>query len=374
MDLLRAAGTVTLLAALLGGEARAATEPAVSVERRTGDERVSARLLRTLPMDVLGRPPLASERETWTALGRAELVDVLLGGRELWERWLEEQLYYFLLIDNFRPQAERIAAIPGDLHDGKLDVRSALHRVALSSSFEQRNPGADTFVTVVLEQLAGLEVQHHLRELEIGKRIYEGAEGSFLGQPGKTQADVVRIAIESPQFARHFVAREHVRLVHAKAEPKALAAWAARLHKDPRTYREIVREWLLSPAYTARLEAGAPQENRLFVRSLYVDLVGRVPGREEAEPLREALDGLADPAPLRSVIARLLLDSDKVALPDRDALGDAGAWVQGLFERLLGRAPTPEEQKTFTASLADPGCRPQTVVYALVSSPEYSRY
>lgn len=335
---------------------------------------VTPRELRSLCMDTLGRPPTSAERTRWGALSARELVDTLVPSAEFWERWYEEQLYYFLLINNFRPQTERLNACAADLQAGRLDVRAAIHRIGLSSSFEQRNPGADTFVTVVLEQLAGLDVEKSQRELAIGKKVYDGAPGSFLGRAGATQADIVRIAVESASFERHFLAREHERIVHAAADPRDLAAWIVRFHADPRAYAELVREWLKSPAYAQRLSAGVVQENRLFVRTLYVDLLDRVPTPAEAEPLREALDGLADPAPLRSVLARLILDSGKVALPARDAAADTGPWIDGLFARLLGRAPAPEERAVFIAALGEPACRAETVVYALVSSAEYARY
>ena len=60
---------------------------------------------------------------------------------ELWGNWLDEQLYYFLLIDNFRPESESIRALPGELARGELDVVSAIHRIVLSPNFNQRNPG-----------------------------------------------------------------------------------------------------------------------------------------------------------------------------------------------------------------------------------------
>lgn len=335
---------------------------------------VSPRELRSIAMDLLGRPPLGEERDRWRALSRPELVDALCGTREFWDHWLDEQLYYFLLINNFRPRGERIESLPKELHERSLDARSALHRVALSSSFEQRNPGADTFVTVVLEQIAGLDVRRASRELEIGKKVYDGADGLFLGQRGSTQADIVRIAIDSPQAARHFLAREYRRHVHAEAPSKELADWSARFTKEPRCYAELVREWLASDAYARRLEMGTTQENRLFVRTLFVDLLGRLPAQDEAEPLREALDALADPAPLRSVVVRLLLDSGKVALPERKDIPDTGAWVDGWFERCLARAPSASEREVFVAALADPACRPHTVVQAIVASAEYARY
>ena len=345
--------------------------PAAAAETRAP---VTPRELRSLCMDALGRPPTSAERARWSALSAHELVDTLVPSAEFWQRWYEEQLYYFLLINNFRPQTERLAACPADLQAGKLDVRAAIHRIGLSSSFEQRNPGADTFVTVVLEQLAGLDVQRSVRELAIGKKVYDGAPGTFLGRAGATQADIVKIAVESAGFEQHFLAREYARLVHTRAEPKELAACVARFHADPRVYPELVREWLSSPAYAQRLVAGVVQENRLFVRSLYVDLLDRVPLTEEAEPLREALDGLADPAPLRSVIARLILDSGKVALPASFPAAEAPASIRNLFTRLLGRAPSEVELAAFVAAAAEPDCRASTLVYALVSSAEYARY
>lgn len=362
--------------------ALACSAPRGLAQEPTAGERVAAapqaavtpRELRTLTMELLGRPPLGDERARWGSLSRDALVDALCATSEFWQHWLDEQLYYFLLINNFRPRGERIESLPADLAAGRVDVRSALHRIALSSSFEQRNPGADTFVTVVLEQIAGLDVRRVPRDLDIGKKVYDGADGLFLGERGSTQADIVRIAVDSPQAARHFLAREHVRVVHAAAPAKELAAWTARFARDPRCYAALVREWLTSDAYAKRLESGVAQENRLFVRALFVDLLGRLPAADEAEPLREALDALADPAPLRSVVVRLLLDSGKVTLPERGDIADAGAWVDGWFERCLARAPSAAERKAFVEALAQPACRPHTLVQAIVASAEYARY
>ncbi len=335
---------------------------------------VDARTLRSLSLDLLGRPPLRAEYERWRTFERAQLLDELLAGREFWAHWLDEQLYYFLLINNFRPEQERLVAIPGDLHEKRLDVREAVHRIALSSSFDQRNPGADTFVTVVLEQLAGLEVAKNQRELEIGKKVYDGAPGTFLGQAAQSQADLVRCAIASRSFAQHFLRREHERLVHARPDPKELAAWSARFEKDPRCFAELVRGWLDGPAYAARLARGVPLENRVFARTLFVDLADRLPKFEESEPLREALDALADSAPLRALTARMLLDSGKLALPARKDLGDARSWLRSLFPRLLGREASEAELAEFSRVLEDPSARVETVLYALVSSPDYNRY
>src|SRR5258706_944429 len=253
-------------------------------EPLAGGGSVAARSRRACGLGLLGRPPLESEWQRWRTLTRAQLQDELLVSPEFWAHWFEEQLYYFLLVNNFRPQQERLAAIPRELFEQRLDPREAIHRIALSSSFDQRNPGADTFVTVVLEQLAGFEITKNQRELEIGKRVYDGAPGTFLGAAAQSQADLVRNALASHSFVQHLLRREHERLTRSKPGSQELAAWCARFEKDPRCLPGLVREWLEAPAYAARLVHGAPLANRTFVRARYAALAHRLPPRAAAEP------------------------------------------------------------------------------------------
>jgi hypothetical protein len=335
---------------------------------------LDARAVRTIHLDLLGRPPLPAESAKLVGHPLAEVAALLVASPEFYPRWFEEQLYYFLLVNNFRPQSERIVAIPRDLAEHKLDVREAIHLIALSANFDQRNPGADTFVTVVMEQLTGMEVQKNTRELDIGKRIYDGGEGTFLGSKGKCQADIVRIAVESRAFAKHFVGREYERIVHAKPDAKEWGSATGEFAKDPSTYAALVSRWLVSDAYAARLDTPIPLGNRLFVRSLFVDLLGRVPTEEESEPMRQALDGLSDPVPLRSVLVRMMLDSNRVPVEARDRVGDPAAWIRERFLRFYGRNPSDSELATFVAAWNEPECRPQTILCALLASPEYQRY
>lgn len=335
---------------------------------------LDARAVRTIHLDLLGRPPLPAESEKLVGRPLAEVSAELVASPEFYPRWFEEQLYYFLLVNNFRPQAERVVAIPGDLIARKLDVREAIHLIALSANFDQRNPGADTFVTVVMEQLAGMEVQKSPRELDIGKRIYDGGEGTFLGSKGRCQADIVRIAVEGRAFAKHFIGREYERIVHAKPDAKEWGSATSEFAKDPSVYASLVARWVASDAYSARLDAPIPIGNRLFVRALFVDLLGRVPTEEEAEPMRQALDGLSDPTPLRSVLVRMMLDSKRVPVEARESVRDPAAWIRERFLRFYGRGPSDAELATFVAAWNEPGCRPQTILCALLGSPEYQRY
>jgi hypothetical protein len=313
-------------------------------------------------------------RARWLGRPRHELADELLAGEELWSWWLVEQLYYFFLIDNFRPEGQRVAEIPAALASGRLDVREAIHRVALSPSFDQRNPGADTYVTVVMEQLNGIEVHKSARELEVGKRVYDGSSGTFLGQTAASQSDLLRVAIEHRSFAETFLAREHRRLVRREPEPRALADCVRRFQRDPAEYPRILREWLLSPAWDERVARERPMPNRLFVRALFVDLLGELPPPDEARRVRSALDGLADPGPLRSVLARVLVDSGRVALPERERVEDPTKWIAELFRRHLGREASEGELAEFDAAFHDPACRPATVLVAIVTGAEYQSY
>jgi hypothetical protein len=147
-----------------------------------------------------------------------------------------------------------------------------------------------------------------------------------------------------------------------------------RLDGDPLAYADVVRDWLLGEAYEARLREKILQPNRLYVRAMYVDLMERLPEPDEERRMRNALDGLSDPGPLRSVLARLLLDSGRTTVPAKEQIRNPTEWVAGLFERLLGRSASDAELKAFVGSFHDPACRPVTVVYAIVSHPEYHTY
>lgn len=330
--------------------------------------------LRTTFMDLVGRPPYESEYERWLGLGRDKLLDALLGSEEFWGHWWSEQLYYFLLVDNFQPIARATREIPDKLAGGRMDYRTALHRIALTSSFDQRNPGSDTFVTVVMEQFCGLVVQKNRRDLESGKRAYDGGKGNFLGTIVNNQAEVIEVCVNHSKASKHFLAREYQRLVHAPGDKKALANQARRLHRDPWKYLATARDWLLSEEYNQRLERLEPKSNSLFLNGLFVDLLDRLPAEEELDPMRTALDALADPRPLRSVVVRLLLDSGRAKIPEKDTITDPTRWIGDKFQRLLGREATGEELRVFVGIFHQPDCRPATILYALLSHPEYQNY
>lgn len=335
---------------------------------------LEGRSLRRVFLDLVGRSPLASERAEWMGRSREELVNALLLKLEFWENWLEDQLYYFLLVDGFRPRTEGVESLPVDLAERRIGVIESLHRICLSSSFDRRNPGPDTFVTVVMEQLLGVKIRSNLRELEIGKKVYDGGRGNFLGRAGNSQADVVRIAIEDERTPRYFLCREHSRWLRSEPGSAEVDRWAELLGSSPLSFDSIVRDWFLSSSYQARLGTSRVLPNRLFVRALFTDLCGRPPTQEETNLLRSALDGLADPAPLRSIVVRILLGSGKVTLPNLADIPDLEQWISDEFESLLGRQPTAREAAVFLESTKEPACRVETILLAILTHPEYQSW
>lgn len=329
--------------------------------------------LRSVVCDLLGRTPFLEEREQWVGVSLDDFVDATLGGEEFWRAWWEQQLYYFLLVDSFRPETERIRNVPSDLAAGKLDVRGALHRAALTPTFDLRNPGADTFVTVVMEQFCGLAVDRAKGELEAGKRAYDGATVRFLGQPASNQSDVIRICVEDRKATSHLLEREYTRLLRQELSGKGKSGAVRELHKNSRAFPAILRGWLLSDAYQARLAQSFPKSNSLFVRGLFIDLHDRLPDRTELESMRTALDGLADPKPLRAVLTRMLMNASEASLPTKKSIADPTQWVGAEFKRLLGREASSDELAGFVSVYHQPACTPRTVLYALLTHPEYHR-
>ncbi|HET6202624.1 MAG TPA: hypothetical protein VFI25_07455 [Planctomycetota bacterium] len=338
-----------------------------------GDGPADARLVRALHLDLLGRTPTRGEWSEALDAPRERLLDRLVGGRSFWQAWFEDELYYFLLIDGFRPTSPAVVEIPELLADGSLTVPEAIHRILLSPNFSGRNPGADTFVTVVLEQCLGMTVQDNPTLLAAGKRMYDGHAVTIFGQSGRGQADVVKIVLEQPAFLRRLAERQWTRLYGALFPREEARRAEERLAADPRAFGEIVREWAGSPAYAERLGRPRAKSPLQLARSLFVDLLDRPPTDEEFRWTRNATRALSDPEPLRAVLSRLLLSSGKAGLP-KSAPEDPASWVREQFLRLLAREPSARELRTFVGILSERGSGPSEVIEALVTHPEYGYY
>ncbi len=304
----------------------------------------------------------------------AALVDRLLADAGTWEAWLDRELYFYLLIDRFRPVSDRVKELPARLASGEATVLDATREIVVSAEFNARNPGNDTFVTVVLEQLAGVVVQKDPGSLSAGKQMYDGKPARLFGELGRNQSDIVRIVLGRKEFAERFVERQY-RQVFGKAPAKEdVARDAARFLEAPGSFRGILREWILSDAYRARTAVPRPKGDQVFIRTLFTDVLGREPTFDEFRNSRNAFTALSDPAPIRNVIAQLLLESSGAVVPPKAEIAKPAEWVAGEFRRLLGREPKPAETDAFVATLGEYGCEPRTILLAIVTSPEYQYY
>ncbi|MCC6670651.1 MAG: hypothetical protein IT458_06300 [Planctomycetes bacterium] len=333
----------------------------------------SRALLRRIALDVLQRTP--SPREVAIALEQPVPLAVRrwLFSEEAMRAWLDEELYYFLLLDNFRPRTEGVESLPRRLAAGTATARDALTEILLSTGFSLRNPGNDTFVTVVLEQVLGLRVQERANKalLEAGKAIYDGRKGRFLDREGRSQSDLVRIAVAQEAATRLLLDRHRQRLFGGGSGPVD-AGTVQRVHQEPAAFFTVLGEWLAGPEYAAALARRKTKTDTQFVRALYQDLLDRTPTYDELRNMRNALQSMADAGPLRAVLAKVMLDSGKAQLPELRP-GAEDAFVRECFLRYLARAPGQEELPRFVQELGK-GARALHVVRALLGSPEYQVY
>lgn len=337
------------------------------------DRKATPRFLQRLSYDVLQRSLSPREGRVYRDAEVAAVVERMLSLREAMAAWFEEELYYFLLLDGFRQKNDAMERVPSRLSKGEITAKDAIGEILLSTGFSQRNPGNDTFVTVVLEQCLGYTVQDPRRKpvLEAGKKMYDGKKVRWLGSEGQNQSDLLKIVLGHQDFAAHLLDRHHLRLLRAPLGKDAPEV--ARVQQDFAQFFVVISEWLQSDSYWDGAQQKQPKSDRQFVRGLYMDLLERTPEYEELRSMRNAMQSMADPAPLRAVMAKVLLDSKAVKLPDSAPDGE-GEFVRACFLRYLAREPEQTELLVFQKALRDDGATPAHIARALVGSLEYQLY
>ena len=355
-----------------------AAEPAADAPRAMHERRLDPhrlRLIRRLFFDLKWRSPRLDDIASWYERSHEELVDAFLADEEAWAAWYEQQLFYFLLLDQFRPKEGRITTLPARLTKGEVDPARAIEEIVRSQYFNSWNPGNDTFVTVVLEQCLGLVVQErrNQRILEDGKKMYDGYRTKLFGEVGDSQADLVKIVFAQPGFFRHLLGRLWKDLHGTDCDPKRLDPWVERCTADRTAVRAVLRERLVGPDYVEGAKEARTKGEVPYVRALFVDTLGRPPTYDELRNVRNAFLSLADPTPIRLVMGRVLLESQEARMPG--SILDPERFVQEQFLRLFARQPTEKEREAFIGGLkSDPRVTPRVVLWTLISSPEYQTY
>jgi hypothetical protein len=339
-------------------------------------DKAKRRTVRHLSLDILYRTPTPSELRMYVGFPVDRVTKRMTATLEAKELWVEEELLYFLLLDNFRPQTTAIKTLPKRMHQGKVSAHDAIVQIMMSTGFTLRNPGNDTFVTVVLEQGLGLRVQDrkNVPTLEAGKKMYDGYKVRFLRQRGNSQSDIIKIVSGQRDFTKFLLNRYHKQIMRVPLpKDKQTKEQVDRVHADNGQFFDVLREWFCSAKYMKNMEVKRPRTDNQFIRSLYFDLLGRAPKYQEFRNMRNALLSMADPAPLRGVMAKVILDSGRAQLPHLDRKSH-GKFVQESFLRYLGRAPTQNELAKFTKVLQNERVQAKHVVRALITSTEYQYY
>ncbi|MHC4973147.1 MAG: hypothetical protein ACYTG3_12525 [Planctomycetota bacterium] len=343
------------------------------VERRLDPLRL--KLIRRVYFDLKWRTPRLPEIERWYDRTHQEMVEAFLKDEETWDTWFERQLFYFLLLDRFRPKEGRLTTLPARLARGQVTMERALEEIVRSQYFNARNPGNDTFVTVVLEQCLGMVVQErrNTRILETGKKMYDGYRAKLFKETGDSQADFVRIVFKQRAFYDHLVGRAWKALHGAELDRKRRKAFVDRCVAQPGSFRELYAEWLIGVDYVEGVTRPRTKGEIPYVRSLFLDTLDRLPSYQELRNVRNAFLSLADPTPIRLVMGRVLLESSQARIPGSALL--VKQFVLEQFIRLFARQPTDKELTTFVNALkSDPAVTPRVVLYTLISSPEYQIY
>ena len=119
----------------MGERAPAPPRKKALLDRRIETHRL--RLIRRLHFDLKWRTPRMGEIEQWYYRPHAEMVDAFLKDPEVWGNWFEQQLFYFLLLDRFRPKQGRVTTVPDRIARGEIPVPIAsvlLRRIAAAEA------------------------------------------------------------------------------------------------------------------------------------------------------------------------------------------------------------------------------------------------
>ncbi|MEK7483242.1 MAG: PKD domain-containing protein, partial [Planctomycetota bacterium] len=334
------------------------------------------RYIRKVFFDTFNRAPSIAEYSRFQNQSPEQVVDQILSSYEFWENWYEDELFYFLLIDNFRPANEALLSIPERLHKKQFHTREAIQSIVISQYFNARNPGNDTWVTVVFEQLLGMKVQEkkNVKHLVTGKKIYDGYKEKLFNQEGKSQADVIYITLAQDIFYELYILRHYERYFGEKPKKEAVQPEIEQYKADPGCYSTIVKQWLLSQKYRDSAWKLRSKTDFKFVRALYVDLLGRRPSFEEYRLLRNALQALSDSRPLRTILVKLIVESGQFTLPEKSAISNSNQWIREQFFRYLCRFPTEQELSIWSSTFPQRFCSPQLMVEALLLNREYNSY
>lgn len=333
----------------------------------------SRQFVKEFYLDLLQRGPSQAELLYAAGLDRRQLVEFLFDSYEYHDRWYRDQLYFMFLLREFDPRGVPwMAEIPAHLYEGEMNQLEALQALATSQFFHFRNLGPNNYTLAVFEHFLGRLPNE--AENKDSNFMFNGNPTELLSKPGNKQFDVASIVLHNGHAIRHYVKRMYTRYFEGEIDEAELASATQLLMAEPEKVLDIQLQWVLSDRYFAHVPKLRPKSDIQYIRMLYVDLLNREPTQDEFDYVQNALQSFADPIPLRSVIAKILLDSKFVQIPAKpveDAMPD---WIRAQYLRFLSRGPGEAEMDATLTALRAEGVTCKTIWQGILSSQEYQFY
>ncbi len=187
----------------------------------------------------------------------------------------------------------------------------------------------------------------------LGRAIEPGELDTYNGLIAKgSRADLATVLLTSTEYRKHLVELYYQTYLRRTPDAATLSAGATSLASGT-TDDQFAASILSSDEYfTTR----GKNNNSDFVKSIYVDLIGRDIDLSNLAQLTALLAGGS---------TRIQLATQLLASVDRRT-----AHVNATYQRLLHRAPDPASLTTWVASLGN-GTTPEAFLAALVGSDEY---
>ena len=333
----------------------------------------SRQFVKEVYLDLLQRGLSQAELLYAAGLDRRQLVEFLFDSYEYHDRWYRDQLYFMFLLREFDPRGVPwMREISAQLYRGEMSQLEALQALANCQQFHFRNLGPNNYTLAVFEH--SLSRLPDEGENKNSNFMFNGNPTDLLGRAGAKQFDVADIVLHNEQAIRHYIGRMYARYFVGEIDPAELETLTGRLLAEPEKVLDVQREWVLSDRYFGQVPKLRPKSDIQYIRMIYVDLLNREPTQDEFDYVQNALQSFADPIPLRSVIAKILLDSKFVQIPAKPPAQERPGWIRAQYLRFLSREPDQRELEVTVAALDQEKVTCKTIWQGLLSSQEYQFY
>jgi hypothetical protein len=318
------------------------------------------RALRRLHLQVLGRSPTPAEAIARAKVPIGDVAATLLSSLEWGRTFAEDAALRLELLGDAEPSSEAAAELALGVAVGRLSPAAAEAALVRDPAFLRAHPPGRALVDAVFARL--LEREPAPGEAKAAAFAAAGAAASVFGVERVASAPAL---LEAVLATEEFETAALRRLAARFLPPDAARAVDAARRGE--TASALALSFVRSPSW-----AGGPprrKEDGDFLRSAFVDLVGRRPSAAELSALVSAARAVPGEA-ARNALVKVMIDGGEARFPLLVEVKDPGGWVADRFLRTLGRKPAAAEAEAYVAALLDPEGGPDLVVRALLTSSE----